>query len=106
MGLATLKESSTHTDRTVMTASAPVMRAWATRPLGKAARVAIAAGGMVLGTLILTFAAIAPTGSWLLVVFGVGVAALSVRAARIPSAGRLVTLTAITMTALASIQVF
>ena len=82
------------------------MSAWATRPVGKAARVAIAAGGMVLGTLILTFAAIATAGSWLLVLLGVGVAAMSVRAAQIPSVLRLLTLTALTLAALASIQVF
>ena len=89
-----------------MTASAPVVRAWATRPLGKAARVAIAAGGMVLATMILTYAAVASSGSWLLVVLGVGLTAVSVRAAVVPSAGRLVALGLTAGAALASIQAF
>jgi hypothetical protein len=68
--------------------------------------VALAAGGMVLATMVLTYAAVATSGSWLLFLLGVALSAVSVRAARIPSAGRLLTLGAITIASLTSIQAF
>lgn len=89
-----------------MTASAPVLRGWATRPLGKATRVALAAGGMVLATMILTYAAVATSGTWILVLLGFGMAATSVRAAHIPSVGRLVSLAAVALAVPLSIQIF
>lgn len=69
------------------------IQGWATHPIGKAARVAVAIGGAVLATLVMTTAATARSGSWALVLLGVGVAAVSARAARVPSASRLVLLT-------------
>ena len=74
-----------------MTTSHLALGAWATRPLGKAARIGIAVGGLVTATLVLTTSAVVTNGSWALVLLGVALAAASVRAARIPSVGRLTT---------------
>jgi len=76
----------------VMTASSPVVTVWATHPLAKATRVAIAVGGMATATLVLIVAAVVPTGSWGFVALGTALAACSVRAARLPSLGRLLAL--------------
>lgn len=90
----------------VMTTTSPVLQAWATRPLGKAARIAIAAMGMSMAVLVLTTSAIVESGSWALVLLGVGLAATSVRAAWIPSVSRLAALTATVIAILLSIQIF
>ncbi|HUF15016.1 MAG TPA: hypothetical protein VMQ46_03920 [Acidimicrobiia bacterium] len=70
------------------------LRAWATHPFGMAARVAIAVFGSVTATLVLMTAAVVSSGSWALVVLGAGLAACSVRAARVPSVSRLALLAA------------
>ena len=62
---------------------------WATKPLGKAARIAIAAGGMITATLVLMMATMLTSGAWLFVLVGVALAATSVRAALVPSIMRL-----------------
>jgi hypothetical protein len=72
-----------------MTTSELVLDGWATKPIGKAARVAIAAGGMIVATLVLLLASMLRDGSWLFVLTGVALAATSVRAARYPSLTRL-----------------
>ncbi len=72
-----------------MTTSNPVLQPWATQPLGKAARIAIAAGGLVLATLVLMTAAIVGSGSWALIALGVLIAPAAIRAARVPSTARL-----------------
>ncbi|MFV1962216.1 MAG: hypothetical protein ACC658_10320 [Acidimicrobiia bacterium] len=72
-----------------MTTSDIVLDEWATKPAGKAARIAIAAGGMITATLVLMLATMLTNGSWLFVLFGVALAATSVRAARVPSVVRL-----------------
>ena len=77
-----------------MTTSNIVLEEWATNPLGKAARIAIAAGGMITATLILMMATMLTSGAWLFVLAGVGLAATSVRAARVPSILRLGVVTA------------
>jgi hypothetical protein len=72
-----------------MTTANPPTVAWANHPLGKAARIAIAVGGLVTATLVLMTASLVATGSWALVTLGVGLAALAVRAARVPTTSRL-----------------
>lgn len=89
-----------------MTTANPTLQAWATKPLGKAARIAIAVGGMALATLVLTSAAVVETGSWALVLLGVALVAAAVRAARIPTGSRLVALMAIVIAIPLSLQVF
>lgn len=89
-----------------MTASTPALGAWATRPLGKVARVALAALGMVMGTLVLMAAAVAESGSWALVLLGVMLAAAAVRAGRAPTVSRLGALAAVSVAIPLSIQVF
>lgn len=89
-----------------MTTSTPVLQLWATRPLGKAARIAMAAIGMLMATLVLTTAAVVDNGSWALVLLGVGLAAASVRAARLPTVSRLVALAAVAVAIPLSLQVF
>lgn len=63
--------------------------AWATRPAGKAIRIALAALGMGTATLLLMTAALVASGSWALVILGVGLSVLSVRAALAPNISRL-----------------
>jgi hypothetical protein len=63
---------------------------WADHPVGKFARIAIAVAGLVTATLVLMSASVVASGSWALVILGVGLAALAVRAARVPTTTRLV----------------
>lgn len=72
-----------------MTVSDPVLEEWATKPLGKAARIAIAAGGTITATLVLLMATMLRDGTWMFVLMGVALAATSVRAARYPTITRL-----------------
>ncbi len=72
-----------------MTTSELVLEDWATKPVGKAARIAIAAGGMIVATLVLLMASMLSEGTWLFLLIGVALAATSVRAARYPSLARL-----------------
>lgn len=72
-----------------MTTSQLVLEDWATKPLGRAARIAIAVGGVITATLVLLLAAMVNDGSWLFVLAGVALAATSVRAARYPTLVRL-----------------
>lgn len=72
-----------------MTTSDLVLDEWATKPLGKAARIAIAAGGMITATLVLLMATMLREGTWAFVLIGVALAATSVRAARFPTVARL-----------------
>lgn len=89
-----------------MTASTPALQTWAKQPMGFAVRVAIAVTGMITATLVLMMSALIPEASWLMVVLGIGLAAASVRAARIPSASRLSTAAAILLAVPLSIQIF
>lgn len=72
-----------------MTTSDLVLDGWAVKPIGKAARIAVAAGGMIVATLVLLIASMLREGSWLFLLIGVALAATSVRAARYPSLARL-----------------
>lgn len=72
-----------------MTTSDLILEDWATKPLGKAARISIAAGGVITATLVLLLASMVREGSWLFVLAGVALAATSVRAARFPTVIRL-----------------
>jgi hypothetical protein len=72
-----------------MTTANPAIVAWAEHPVGRVARIAIAVGGLVTSTLVLMTASVVASGSWSLVVLGVGLAALAVRAARVPTTARL-----------------
>lgn len=72
-----------------MTTSQLVLDDWATEPLGKAARIAIAVGGMITATLVLLMATMVSNGAWLFLLIGVALAATSVRAARYPTLVRL-----------------
>ncbi len=66
--------------------------------MGKVARVAIATGGMITATLVLLTATVVTTGAWAMVMVGVAVAALSIRAARLPTMPRLVLVAVALMT--------
>jgi hypothetical protein len=68
---------------------------WAAHPLGKAARVAVAVLGLMSATLVLLVATMNSQATWIMVLLGVGLAAVSVRAAAKPSLIRLTTLAAI-----------
>jgi hypothetical protein len=72
---------------------------WVSHPVGKVARGAIAVGGSITATLVLMTASVVQSGSWALVLLGVGLAAFSVWAAKKPSASRLL-LVAATMAAI------
>ncbi len=72
-----------------MTTSTLVLEGWATKPLGKAARIAIAVGGMITGSLVLLMATMLSQGAWVFVLVGVALVATSVRAARYPTLVRL-----------------
>lgn len=89
-----------------MTTSTPTLQAWATRPLGKVTRIAMAAIGMVMGTLVLMTSAMVDTGSWALVLLGVMLAAASVRAAHAPTGSRIGMLAAVSVAIPLSLQVF
>lgn len=82
-----------------MTTVNTAINAWATHPMGKAARIAIAVGGLITATLVLMTASVVAVGSWALVLLGVGLAALSVRAAQVPTPARL-TLVAVALIAI------
>jgi hypothetical protein len=68
---------------------------WAAHPVGKVARVAIAALGLMSATLVLLVATMNSQAAWTLVLLGVALAATSVRAAANPSLIRLTTLAAV-----------
>jgi hypothetical protein len=68
---------------------------WAAHPVGKVARVAIAALGLMSATLVLLVATMNSHAAWTLVLLGVALAAASVRAAVSPSLIRLSTLAAV-----------
>jgi hypothetical protein len=72
----------------VTTASPPVA-AWADHPVGKVARVGIAISGLTTATLVLMSASMVTQASWALVLLGVTLAAVAVRAARLPTTLRL-----------------
>jgi hypothetical protein len=72
---------------------------WVSHPVGKVARGAIAVGGSVTATLVLMTASVVQSGTWALVLLGVGLAGFSVWAAKKPSATRLL-LVAATMVAI------
>lgn len=72
-----------------MTVSDIALDDWAIKPLGKAARIAVATGGMITATLVLLMATMLQEGAWLFVLIGVALAATSVRAAKIPTLIRL-----------------
>ncbi len=67
---------------------------WEVTPLGKAARVALGVLGVITATLTLMLAAAMDTGTWMVVLAGVALAATSARAAREPSLARLTAVTA------------
>lgn len=89
-----------------MTAINPAIQAWAARPAGKAVRIAIATLGMATSTLVLMTAALVTTGSWALVLLGVGLAATSVRAALAPTTPRLLTVATIIIAIPLTLQAF
>lgn len=77
-----------------MTTTNLVLDDWATKPLGKAARIAIAVGGMITATLVLLMATMLQQGTWMFTLLGVSLVATSVRAARFPTILRLGIVTA------------
>lgn len=89
-----------------MTTTTQPLHGWATKPLGKAARVAMAGIGMAMATMVLMTAAVVESGSWALVLLGVALAATSVRAARVPTVSRLTTLMATVIAIPLSLQIF
>lgn len=72
-----------------MTVSDIALDDWAVKPLGKAARIAVAVGGMITATLVLLMSTMLQDGAWLFVLIGVSLAATSVRAAKVPTLTRL-----------------
>lgn len=82
-----------------MTTANSAISPWASHPLGKVARGAIGVGGMMVAVLVLMTASVVVSGTWALVALGIGVAALSVRAARVPTPVRL-TLVALVLIAI------
>ena len=71
---------------------------WAAHPIGKAARIAVAAMGLISAVLVLMLATIYSHAAWTLVLLGVALAAASVRAAAKPGVVRLTTLAAVMIT--------
>lgn len=71
---------------------------WAAHPIGKAARIALAAMGLVSAVIVLMLATIYSHAAWTLVLLGVALAAASVRAAAKPGLVRLTTLAAVMIT--------
>jgi hypothetical protein len=107
MGLPALKRKRGTADtRKTMTATPSTLQTWATKPLGKVARGAIAVLGMTMATLVLMTSAVVDSGSWALVLLGVALAANSVRAARIPSLARLTAVMATVLAIPLTLQVF
>lgn len=76
------------------TSNAIVLNEWASHPIGKAARIAIAVTGLITSTLVLLLATLGANAAWLMVLLGVALAATSVRAATSPTMIRLITLAA------------
>ena len=72
-----------------MTTSELALDRWATQPIGKAIRISIAVAGMTTAVLLLLTASMLSSGTWLLVLAGVALAATSARAARFPTVLRL-----------------
>ncbi len=68
---------------------------WAVHPLGKVARAAVAVLGLMSAVLVLLVATMNSQATWIMVLLGVALAAVSVRAAAKPSLVRLTTLAAI-----------
>ncbi|MGH8914606.1 MAG: hypothetical protein ACRDZM_08850 [Acidimicrobiia bacterium] len=68
---------------------------WAVHPIGRVARAAIAALGLMSATLVLLVATMNSHAAWTLVLLGVTLAAASIRAATRPSVVRLATLAAV-----------
>jgi len=68
---------------------------WAAHPLGKVARIAIAALGLMSAALVLLVATMNNNSAWTFVLLGVALAAVSIRAATKPSLIRLTTLAAV-----------
>ena len=89
-----------------MTTASPSLETWATKPLGKVVRIAMAAMGMSLATLALMTSALVDSGSWALVLLGVALAATSVRAAWVPSVSRLTVLLATVIAIPLSLKIF
>jgi hypothetical protein len=87
-----------------MTTTSPILQAWDTKPAGKAARIALAVLGTSMGTLLLV-ASVIGAGPWAWALVGVALAAVSVRAARVPSLSRLAAV-AITLMVIPLLQVF
>ncbi|HEX9846779.1 MAG TPA: hypothetical protein VGB33_00025 [Acidimicrobiia bacterium] len=78
-----------------MTASNPALREWASHPIGRAARVAIAVAGMITATILLTVSPLASTASWAVILTGLALTATSIRAALIPTPRRLALVAAV-----------
>jgi hypothetical protein len=68
---------------------------WAAHPFGKAARITMAALGLMSAVLLLLVATIYTEAAWVLVLLGATLAATSVRAASKPSLVRLISLGAV-----------
>jgi hypothetical protein len=68
---------------------------WAAHPIGKAARVAVAVLGAMSAILVLLVATMTNNASWTLILLGVALTAVSIRAALQPSLIRLSTLAAV-----------
>ena len=62
---------------------------WADRPFGKATRISFAVFGMICSFALLILAGSVTTRAWVLAIGGAALAVTSVRAAWIPSRGRL-----------------
>jgi hypothetical protein len=88
-----LPDAEVASDMTVSTISS--LDEWAAHPIGKVARVAIAALGLMSATLVLLVATMNSQAAWVLVLLGVALAAASVRAATTPTLIRLTTLAAV-----------
>lgn len=89
-----------------MTTANATISTWAAHPMGKVARVAIAVGGVLVAILVMMVATVVPNGAWALVALGAGIAALAVRAARVPSTARLAAVTAALVAIPLVLQVF
>jgi hypothetical protein len=74
------------------TTDAILLNEWASRPIGKAARIAIAVTGLITSTLVLLLATLGSDAAWVMVLSGVALAATSIRAASHPTMIRLITL--------------
>lgn len=106
MGRSTLKPGQMPADTSSMTATTHPVSAWAVHPAGKAVRAFIAVAGMITAVFVLMTASLVSSGSWALVLLGVGLAASAISAARVPNVTRLALVTAILIAIPLSIQVF